>query len=58
MTGKKILECTLWPPDWYEVIRGSKFADHPEFGDPREGHIGLQDHGTWARVRNIMIKEL
>lgn len=56
--GKKVLEYELWTPEWYEMIRDSKFADHPAFGDLHEGHIGLQDHGTRASFRNIMIKEL
>lgn len=58
LNGTKVLEYELWTPDWYEMIRNSKFVDHPEFGDAREGHIGLQDHGTRASFRNIMIKEL
>jgi len=58
LNGEKVLEYNLWTPEWYQMIRNSKFRDHPEFGDMREGLIGLQDHGTTAHFRNIKIKEL
>jgi hypothetical protein len=56
--GEKVLEYDLWTPDWYQMVRSSKFECHPEFGDAHEGHIGLQDHGTTAQFRNIKIREL
>jgi hypothetical protein len=58
LNGEKVLEYNLWTPEWYQMIRDSKFRNHPEFGDAREGHIGLQDHGTTAHFHNILIKEL
>jgi hypothetical protein len=58
LNGEKVLEYNLWTPEWYQMIRDSKFRNHPEFGDMREGLIGLQDHGTTAHFRNIMVKEL
>ncbi len=56
--GEKILEYERWTPEWFEMIRNSKFVGHPEFGAMREGHIGLQDHGDVVKFRNIKIKEL
>ena len=56
--GEKVVEYELWSHDWYEMIRNSKFECHPEFGDAREGHIGLQDHGDRVNFRNIKIREL
>ena len=58
LNGEKVLEYELWTPEWYRMIRGSKFECHPEFGDAHEGYIGLQDHGTMAQFRNIKVKEL
>lgn len=58
MNGEKVLEYTRWTPEWYEMIRNSKFRSHPEFGDARKGHIGLQDHGDRVQFRNIKIKEI
>lgn len=56
--GEKVLEFELWTPEWYEMIRNSKFREHPEFGDARDGYIGLQDHGDEVSFRNIKIKSL
>lgn len=56
--GEQVLEYERWTPEWYELIRDSKFKDHPEFGDAKKGHIGLQDHGNTVNFRNIKIKEL
>lgn len=56
--GEKVVEYELWTPEWYEMLRNSKFAGHPSFGDMHSGHIGLQDHGNRTSFRNIKIKEL
>ena len=56
--GEKVVEYELWTNEWYEMIRNSKFLEHPEFGDAREGHIGIQDHGDRVSFRNIKIKAL
>ncbi len=56
--GEKVLEFERWTPEWYEMLRNSKFVNHPEFGDAREGYIGLQDHGDLVSFRNIKIREL
>lgn len=56
--GDKVVEYELWTNEWYEMLRNSKFKDHPEFGDAREGYIGLQDHGNHVSFRNLKIKEL
>jgi hypothetical protein len=58
LNGEKVVEYELWTPEWYTMVRDSKFECHPEFGDAHEGYIGLQDHGTTAHFRNIKIKEL
>lgn len=56
--GEKVLEYERWTPEWFEMIRNSKFNGHPEFGAMHEGHIGLQDHGDVVKFRNIKIKKL
>lgn len=58
--GVKILEYTLWTPEWDELVNNSKFKDFPGFseGISKEGFIGLQDHGYTVWFRNIKIREL
>jgi len=58
LNGKKVLEYNLWTPQWKEMVKNSKFAKYPDFGEYKEGHIGLQDHGDDVWYRNIKIKEL
>lgn len=56
--GVKVLSIKRWTPEWFEMIRNSKFECHNEFGNLRRGHIGLQDHGTVLKFRNIKIKSI
>lgn len=56
--GEKIVEFERWTPDWFDMLRNSKFLEHPEFGAMQEGHIGLQDHGDVVKFRNMKIKSL
>lgn len=56
--GEKVLEYERWTPEWFDMLRNSKFLEHPEFGAMREGHIGLQDHGDIVKFRNLKIKPL
>lgn len=55
--GETVLEAERWTPEWFEMIRESKFECHNEFGNVRKGHIGIQDHGGPVMIRNIKIKE-
>ena len=60
MNGEKVLEYHLWTPDWYEMVKNSKF---PELNEnwaevAKEGYISLQDHGHDVWYRNIKIQEL
>ncbi len=56
--GVTVVNVERWTPEWFEMIRNSKFESHNEFGNIRNGHIGIQDHGGPVMVRNIKIKEL
>lgn len=58
MNGEKVVEYTRWTDQWYDMLRNSKFAPHPEFGAAHKGYIGLQDHGDRVDFRNIKIKVL
>ena len=60
--GEKVVEYTLWTPEWYEMVAKSKFKTWEGFkegvGPAKEGYIGLQDHGYDCWFRNIKIREL
>jgi hypothetical protein len=58
--GTKVVEYTLWTPEWDALVQGSKFKTFPGFleGIAKEGYIGLQDHGYAIWFRNIKIREL
>ena len=58
MNGEKVLEFERFTPEWFKMLRNSKFREHNAFGAMREGHIGLQDHGDLVKYRNIRIRRL
>lgn len=58
--GVKVVEYTLWTPEWDAMVAKSKFKDFPGWteGISKDGFIGLQDHGYPVWFRNIKIREL
>lgn len=58
--GVRVVEYTMWTPEWDTMVARSKFRDFPGFteGISKEGYIGLQDHGYPVWFRNIKIREL
>jgi len=58
--GTKVVEYTLWTPEWDAMVQNSKFKTFPGFieGIAREGYIGLQDHGYATWFRNIKVRGL
>ena len=58
--GVKVVEYTLWTPEWKALVANSKFKDWEGFkeGPAKEGYIGLQDHGYNCWYRNIKIRKL
>lgn len=58
LNGRKVVEFTMFTPEWNEMIANSKFKDMEGFGQARKGRIALQDHGDKVWFRNIKIREL
>jgi hypothetical protein len=58
--GVKVVEYTLWTPEWDALVANSKFKTFQGFkeGISKEGYVGLQDHGYPVWFRNIKIREL
>jgi hypothetical protein len=58
LNGVKLLEYELWSPDWEAKVKDSKFAEYPNFGRAKRGHIAFQgDHEGSLAFRNVRIRE-
>jgi Domain of Unknown Function (DUF1080) len=59
LNGKKLLEYTLWSPEWEAKVKASKFVLFPKYGRLKSGHIAIQgDHEGSLAIRNVRIKVL
>jgi hypothetical protein len=59
MNGQKLLEYTLWSPDWEAKVKASKFGAWPNYGRAKRGYIGIQgDHDGTLMVRDVRIRTL
>lgn len=58
LNGKKVVEYELWNNEWEALKEAGKWADSPNYGRFKSGHIGLQDHGGLTIFRNIKIREI
>jgi len=56
LNGEKIVEYDLWTEEWFKLVKEGKWKDYPDYGLARTGYIGLQDHGSYIRFRNIKLK--
>ncbi|MCB2218793.1 MAG: DUF1080 domain-containing protein [Bacteroidetes bacterium] len=58
LNGSLIVDYKLWSDDWKNRVEAGKWEDYPYYGLARKGHIGLQDHGSVIRFRNIKVRDL
>ena len=58
LNGIKVLEYERGGKEFLAHKAVSKFKDREDFGEVREGHILLQDHGNQVFFRNIKIRTL
>lgn len=58
LNGKLVVDYQRDNQMWRALVSRSKYKDWPNFGELKEGHILLQDHGNTVSFRNIKIREL
>ncbi len=58
MNGTKIVQYELWSYEWRELVDGSKWVNHEDYGMRSEGHIALQGDHSPVAFRNIRLRRL
>jgi len=58
MNGSKVVEYELWTNEWRELVNGSKWVNHKDYGMRDRGHIALQGDHSPVAFRNISLRRL
>jgi hypothetical protein len=58
LNGVKVLEYERGSKNYRDLVAMSKYTIWKNFGEAKEGHLLLQDHGNEAFFRNIKVKNL
>jgi hypothetical protein len=58
LNGSKVVEFNTSKPEWKKKRDEGKWKDFPGYAISEKGHIGLQNHGSGVKFRNIKIRKL
>ena len=58
LDGRRVVRIERGSERWADALAQSKFATLADFAAPRPGSLGLQDHGSAARFRNLFLRDL
>ena len=58
LNGTQVLAYERGTPEYRSLVARSKYVVWPGFGELREGHILLQDHGNRVSFRNVKLRAL
>ena len=58
LNGMKAVEFDAYSPEWRKKKDEGKWKDYPGYAVSKIGHIGLQNHGSGVKFRNIKLRKL
>jgi hypothetical protein len=58
LNGIKVVEFQAYSPEWEKIKSTGKWKDYPDYAISKTGHIGLQNHGSGVKFRNIKVRKL
>jgi len=58
LNGMKLVDFQAYSTEWNQKKALSKWKDYPGYAISGKGHIGLQNHGSGVKFRNIKVKVL
>jgi hypothetical protein len=58
LNAMKVVEFQAYSPEWEKLRSSGKWKDYPDYAISKTGHIGLQNHGSGVKFRNIKVRKL
>ena len=58
LNGMKVVEFEAYSPEWEKLRSAGKWKDYPDYAISKTGRIGLQNHGSGVKFRNIKVRKI